>query len=219
MSKEVLENYKSLIIEVLNENIRLNEAIGSKSGLGGGSNIGTGKSMGGVGSSANASKTNEVDNILMGSQKKALDLGPEGAIGLATGGKLAGVVGRAAGQLGANKLADILGGGGLGKYVGGAAGGLLSKVFTDIETLSGAPSFEAQIKNIAPKQVALRWEGSGSGGWFDKLVPKTTVKPIEAKSSKDYADEADKQRTAARMKRLQDIELSKKERRYGLPPI
>ena len=203
MSEEVLENYKSLLIEVLNENIRLEEAITAE------------KPMGGVGGPKGAKEPDTVDNILMGSQQKALDLGPAGAVGLAAGGKLAGTLGRFAGKGAANFTSALFGGNALGQLAGSATGNLLSKVFTDVETLSGARGLEAQIGDIAPNQVALRWEGSGHGGWFNKLVPKTKVEKIKPETEQERRAA----RRKARKERIGDIELGQKERTYGLPPI
>ena len=61
----------------------------------------------------------------------------------------------------------------------GTAKKLGAKVLKQGSLLTGVPQAMAQIEDIIPHQVALRWEGAGTPGWFRQLTPKS-------ESSKSY---------------------------------
>lgn len=240
MKKELSESVKAHLIEALNKNIKLEEAVDAPpAGLtpdktkkkkeeenqppepkmpGDTTQSGSG----GAGQEKESPKHSWKD-ILLGNQPSTTpwggELGLGDVAGMAAGGKAIGAVGQMFGGKLGQGVANMFGGGKLGKMAGGAVGDLFGKVTTDLEALSGAPTMQAQIADIVPQQMALRWEGSGTPGWFRPLVPKSQLAKTEPKTSEEIGSDKEEKRTAARMKRLKDIELSKKEAKYGLPPI
>jgi hypothetical protein len=241
MRKELSESVKMSLIQILNQNIRLDEAVKSQEkdededteiGTPYGGLIkrpgidtpGTGTNTPGTGmpsgiperedKTPSNNKTLDWDDVLMGKQSKMWDMDPTKALGLAAGGKIAGLAGRMGGQ----SIANLFGGKkGISK-LGGGMGDILAKITSDIETLSGGPGMEAQIGDIARAQVANRWQGAGytpPDGWFKPIVPQTGVKPIEPETEEDKATKL----RQARQARLQDIKLTKAEQKYGLPSL
>lgn len=237
MKTDLSESVKNQLIQILNQNIKLEEAVSappagllpdkskkkkeeetnelpkpdmSQSG------------SGGPGQEKEAPK-HSWKEILLGNQPSTTpwggELGLGDVAGMAAGGKAIGTVGQMFGGKLAQGMTNLFGGGKGSKMLGGAVGDLFGKVTTDIEALSGAPTMQAQIADIVPHQMALRWEGSGTPGWFRPLVPKSQLAPTQPKSSEEIGSSDEEKRTAARIKRLQDIQLSKKEAKYGLPPI
>ena len=241
MRKELSESVKMSLIQILNQNIRLDEAVKSQekdededteigtpyNGLikrPGIDTPGTGTNTPGIGMPSGiperedktvpSNKSLDWNDVLMGKQSKMWDMDPEKAVGLALGGKVAGLAGRMGGQ----SIANLFGGKkGIAK-LGGGLGDIVAKITSDIETLSGGPGMEAQIGDIARAQVANRWQGAGHtppDGWFKPLVPQTGVKPIEPETAEDKAAKL----RQARRERIQDIKLSKAEQQYGLPSL
>jgi hypothetical protein len=241
MRKELSESVKMSLIQILNQNIRLDEAVKSQekdededtengtpyNGLikrPGIDTPGTGTDTPGTGmpsgiperedKTPSNNKTLDWNDVLMGKQSKMLDMDPEKALGLALGGKVVGLAGRMGGQ----SIANLFGGKKGIPKLGGWAGDLITQITSDMETLGGGPGIRAQIGDIARAQVANRWQGAGytpPDGWFKPIVPKTGVEPIEPETEQGRAAKLRK----ARKERLADIELSDKENKYGLPPL
>jgi hypothetical protein len=242
MRKELSESIKMSLIQILNQNIRLDEAVKSQekdededteigtpyNGLikrPGIDTPGTGTNTPGTGmpsgiperedKTPSNNKTLDWDDVLMGKQSKMFDMDPKNALGLALGGKAIGLAGRFGGQ----SIANLFGGGKKGmSKLGGGLGDILTKITSDIETLSGGPGLQAQIGDIARAQVANRWQGAGytpPDGWFKPIVPKTGVEPIEPEIEQDRAGKL----RQARKERLADIKLANAEKQYGLPPL
>lgn len=232
MKKELSESIKSELIQILNQNIKLEEAYYSDKSL----KIGKmdsnkkdeeestdGSQAGGDSTPQKEKPKFSFSDIVLGTEPlKApgnIDIGVPEALGMAAGGKIVGGVGRIIGGKLAQGMTNLFGGGKVSKMIGGGLGDLFGKATADIETLSGAPSMQAQIADIAPHQLALRWEGSGTPGWFRPLIPKSELEPTKPKTSQEIEQEKQKARRDARIKRIKDIELANKEKKYKLPPI
>jgi hypothetical protein len=213
MKYELSESIKSQLIEVLNNNIRLNEAA-EKNPLNTGSlNVAPqndletseknkkkkdnteaqpSKSLGGQGDQAGhgsptpekTKPTHSLKDITLGNQpsnvpfiNKELDI-PTVA-GMVAGGKAAGKLADTLGGNVAQAVTNKLGGSKLAGMLGIGVGDLTKKLGLDVETLSGSKTFMAQLGDIAPHQAALRWEGSGTPGWFRPMIPSSQISPTK----------------------------------------
>lgn len=220
MDKELNESTRNELIQILNNNIRLEEATAVANAKKKKDDLQSGE---GQPSPETEAPTKSAEEILLGTAPSktpyGTKLGLADVAGMAAGGKVAGAAGQLLGGKLAQKVTDIFGGKGASKLVGGAIGDYFSKALADVETLSGAPGIEAQIADIVPQQVALRWQGSGTPGWFRPLVPKSVIKNAESKTSDDKEADAEERYTSARRKRISDIELENKEKSLGLPSL
>jgi hypothetical protein len=221
MSKELNESMRNELIQILNHNIRLEEAVAAAASTKKkkeDAQSGTGDT-----SQEPETPTHSAEDILLGNKPSKTPYGPKLGLGdvaaIAAGGKVAGAAGQLFGGKLAQKATDMFGGKQASKLAGTAIGDFFSKAMADAETLSGAPGLEAQIADIAPQQVRLRWEGAGNPGWFRPLVPKTSIKNAESKTADEQADDAEEKQYTARRKRIADAELAKREKDLGLPPL
>lgn len=196
MKKELSESIKSELIQILNQNIKLEEAYYSDKPL----NVGKmdsnkkdeeestdGSQAGGDSTPQKEKPKFSFSDIVLGTEPlKApgdVDIGVPEALGMAAGGEIAGDLAGIAGRSVAKSVSGLVGKK-FGGLAGGALGDILSKVGSDIKTLSGVRQFKAQLKDIVPHQAALRWEGSGTHGWFRPLVPNVETKKLVPLKSK-----------------------------------
>jgi hypothetical protein len=220
MHGELNESMRNELIQILNQNIRLEEATAAANAKKKKEDdqAGTGDM-----SQEPETPTHSPEEILLGNKPSKTPYGTQLGLGdvaaIAAGGKVAGAAGQLLGGKLAQKVTDMFGGKQASKLAGTAIGDFFSKAMADAETLSGAPGLEAQIADIAPQQVRLRWEGAGNPGWFRPLIPKTSIQNAEPKTSDEQAADAEEQYYNSRRKRIADLELSNKEKALGLPPL
>jgi len=214
MKYELNESVKTQLIQILNSNIKLQEAKDASSGIppteekkkkeeeessekkelpnNSTSSSASNQSGQGMPSPEKQKPDKSWHEILLGNQELKTPWGTKMGLGdvatIAAGGKLAGGVGRFFGGSLAQGASNLLGGSKRSAAMGGALGNLFGKVTSDLETLSGAPSMEAQVGDIAPHQLSLRWEGSGTHGWFRPLVPRTETEKFKPKTSTEISD-------------------------------
>lgn len=191
------EDFKKLLIECLNESIRLEEA-----SYGGGSGGGRGSGLNPRGKKNDGTDSSGYEVTEVGAdgypsereeareRKKLADI-PFGTMS-------PGDIAASSAMYGGSKILDMLGVGGkwsskLGRYIKGDtkglranlgkfAGSFVANAFGDLKKLSGQDWVDSQVQNFATNQEALRREGLGqTTGWAKiylkpKSVPKFSLR-------------------------------------------